>query len=58
MFKHVALIVTIFQGIQAKKTQKILKTAIEMVKVSWFDPPQSKWVSHALMASEGQQSKM
>ena len=53
-----ALLVLIFQGIQAKKTKQISKTGVRRLKVSWFDPPQSEWVSQAQLAPEGWQSKI
>ena len=40
-----ALIVTIFQGIQAKETKKIFKTAIGMVKISPSEANRA-WLTH------------
>ena len=53
-----ALLVLIFQGIQAKKTQKNIENGDLGGKSQLFDPPQSEWVSHAQLAPEGWQSKI
>ena len=40
-----------------QKTKKRLKTGVWRVKVSWFDPRQSKWYIQAQSVTEARQSK-
>ena len=53
-----ALIVAIFQGIQAKKKQKNIENQNWEGKSQLIWPRQYKWYSHAQLAAEGRQSKI